>query len=238
MTTNLVRADGSGAMFDQIAKRYDLLNRLMSFGMDRGWRRQLIESMPSTGELLDVATGTADVGLALAKAHPNTTVVGLDPSTGMLAVGDKKIQAGALEDRVTLVVGDAQAMEFEDDRFSGCTIAFGIRNVPDRRLGLKEMVRVVKPGGVISILELSEPQGGFMAFMARMHVHHFVPLMGMLLSGKREYRYLQTSIAAFPPANAFKVMMEEAGLVDIEVRRLTFGVAHLYIARVPSNPAQ
>ncbi|MBV72172.1 MAG: bifunctional demethylmenaquinone methyltransferase/2-methoxy-6-polyprenyl-1,4-benzoquinol methylase UbiE [Myxococcales bacterium] len=232
MTTQMARADGSGAMFDQIAKRYDLLNRLMSFGMDRGWRKQLIESMPSDGELLDVATGTADVGLALARVHPQTTVVGLDPSQGMLDVGHTKIKSRKLGDRVTLVLGDAQAMDFETDRFSGCTIAFGIRNVPDRVKGLQEMARVVKPGGVVSILELSEPKGGLMSFMARLHVHHIVPMMGWILSGKKEYRYLQKSIAAFPPADDFAKMMTNAGLTDIKVIRLTFGVAHLYIGRV------
>ena len=232
MTTNMVRADGSGAMFDQIAKRYDLLNRIMSFGMDRGWRKQLIESMPNDGELLDVATGTADVGLALARVHPKTSIVGLDPSQGMLDVGQVKINARRLDERMTLILGDAQSMDFETNRFSGCTIAFGIRNVPDRRQGLREMVRVVKPGGVVSVLELSEPKGGLMAFFARLHVHHIVPMMGWILSGKKEYRYLQKSIAAFPPADEFAQMMASAGLTNIEVRRLTFGVAHLYIGQV------
>ena len=231
MTTQIVRADGSGAMFDQIAKRYDLLNRLMSFGMDRGWRRRLIDAMPSDGPILDVATGTADVALSLAKRHSKAKIIGLDPSRGMLDVGDQKIAKMKLSDRVSLVQGDAQDMTFDTNQFTGCTIAFGIRNVPDRLQGLKEMTRVVKPGGPIAILELSEPQGGFMAPFARLHVHHVVPLMGMILSGQKEYRYLQKSIEAFPTPDKFCEIMQNAGLVDIEAHRLTFGVAHLYIGR-------
>lgn len=233
MSTPVVRADGSGQMFDQIARRYDLLNRLMSFGLDRSWRRKLIQSMPSEGRLLDVATGTADVAIALADAHPQTSVIGLDPSTGMLSVGHEKLGRRALTERVELVTGDAQAMPFDDNHFAGTTIAFGIRNVPDRMQGLREMGRVTQTGGPVSILELSEPKGGLMAAMARIHVHHFVPLMGWLLSGQKEYRYLQSSIEAFPPAEDFAGMMEEAGYTDIAVTRLTFGTAHLYVGRAP-----
>ena len=132
-----------------------------------------------------------------------------------------------------VVEGDAQDMDFPDDHFSGCTIAFGIRNVPNRVKGLKEMARVTRPGGPIAILELSEPDGGLMGKMAGIHVHHIVPLMGTLLSGQKEYRYLQKSIAAFPPAEKFGQMMADAGLTDIQIHRLTFGTAHLYIGHAP-----
>ncbi len=233
MTTQLVQADGSGEMFDRIARRYDLLNRLMSFGLDRSWRRQLIESMPNEGRLLDVATGTADVALALARTHPQSQVTGLDPSTGMLAVGQDKITARGLQERVELIPGDAQSMPFPDNHFAGATIAFGIRNVPDRLQGLREMARVTETGGPVAILELSEPEGGLMAHLARIHVHHFVPLMGRILSGQKEYRYLQSSIAAFPPADQFAEVMAEAGLKDVTVSRMTFGTAHLYIGMAP-----
>lgn len=228
-----LRADGSGQMFNQIAKRYDLLNRLMSFGLDRGWRRRLINSMPSTGRILDVATGTADVALAIAKTHPQVHVTGLDPSVGMLDVGRIKVERRSMDPRVELIEGDAQDMTFDDNTFAGTTIAFGIRNVPDRLLGLKEMARVTQSGGPVSILELSEPKGGIMAALARIHVHFVVPWMGAIISGRKEYRYLQSSIEAFPPAEQFAEMMAEAGLTDIQVNRLTFGTAHLYIGRAP-----
>ncbi len=226
--TDLV-VNGSGTMFDRIAGRYDLLNRLMSFGVDRGWRRRLVRAMPDAGPLLDVATGTADVALSLAKAYPETHITGLDPSEGMLTVGRDKIGQRNLVERIELVQGDAQAMTFADDHFAGSCIAFGIRNVPDREAGLREMTRVTRPGGPVVILELSEPTGGPMAALARFHVHHIVPRLGALLSGDREYRYLQESIAAFPPADEFVALMTRAGLRDVVAHRLTFGTAHLYI---------
>jgi demethylmenaquinone methyltransferase/2-methoxy-6-polyprenyl-1,4-benzoquinol methylase len=222
---------GSGQMFDAIAPRYDLLNRIMSGGLDQGWRRRLVRLVeaPPGARLLDLATGTADVALALARAYPDATVVGSDPSEQMLAVGREKVTAHGLEARVGLEVGDAQALPFADASFDGVTIAFGIRNVPDRSLALREMRRVVRPGGRVCLLELGEPDGA----LARLHVHHIVPRLGALLSGSKEYRYLQTSIAAFPPAEAFCELMRSAGLVDVRAERLFMGAAHLYVGVVP-----
>lgn len=228
------RVDGSGAMFDRIADRYDMLNRIMSLGMDRGWRKQLVRSLDAGPDacFLDVATGTADVALALAKTYPTSTVVGLDASQGMIDVGRGKVTARALDDRIELLVGDAQAMPFETDRFHGACIAFGIRNVPDRALGISEMARVTRPGGKVSVLELGEPRQGFMAPLARFHVHTVVPRLGSLLSGSDEYDYLQRSIAAFPPADVFCELMRTAGLRDVTVKPFAFGAAHLYIGTV------
>lgn len=227
-------ADGSGLMFDQIARRYDLLNRVISLGLDQSWRTKLINALPREGELLDVATGTADVALSIAKRHPKTRVIGLDPSVGMLDVGRLKVGKRALTERVSLEVGDALAMSYEDDRFEGSCVAFGVRNFPDRLQGLKEMRRVTKPGGPVAILELSEPRGGLFAPFARLHVHHVVPWLGAILSGNKEYRYLQKSVAAFPPPEMFKGLMEEAGLTDVKVERMPFGVAHLYVGYATS----
>lgn len=220
-----MRADGSGAMFDRIAPRYDLLNRLMSLGLDRAWRRRLVAAMPERGPLLDVATGTADVALALAAARPGTHVTGLDPSAGMLAAGRRKAAARGLDARIHLVEGDALGLPFADDTFAGTSIAFGIRNVPDRARALREMARVTRPGGPVVLLELSEPDFA----PARFHVHHVIPRLGALISGAPEYRYLQASVAAFPSAPAFASMMVEAGLRDVETHRFAFGVAHLYV---------
>lgn len=230
--TRVGSADGSGQMFDRIASRYDLLNRIISFGIDRRWRAQLLAELgrgKTTGTFLDVATGTADVALAIASRWQESKVIGLDPSVGMLEVGRHKVSKKLLNGRVELVEGDAQQMTFEDNAFSGACISFGIRNVPDRLKGLREMCRVVEPGGKVVILELSEPPSGLMGFFAKLHVHHFVPWLGALLSGSSEYRYLQASIAAFPPPDAFADMMREAGLKDISSKRLTFGTAHLYV---------
>ena len=225
---------GSGQMFDRIARRYDLLNRLMSFGVDRRWRKRTVAALALTGpaRVLDVATGTGDLAIDIARRHRDATVVGVDPSVGMLEVGRRKIAARGLADRIELVEGDAQALAFPDDHFAGATIAFGIRNVPDRAAGLREMARVVRPGGRVCVLELGEPRGGVMAPLARFHVHVVVPRLGALLSGAREYRYLQSSIAAFPPAEEFAALMASCGLDIVEVRPLTFGVCHLYVGAV------
>lgn len=219
-------------MFDNIAGRYDLLNRLISLGIDQSWRRKTVASLalePSSG-VLDLATGTADLAIMIAKLHPGVEITGVDPSTNMLAVGQKKVERELLTERVRLLEGDAQALPFEDNSFDGTCIAFGIRNVPDRVQGLREMARVTRSGGRVAILELSEPRGSVMGALARFHVHTVVPWMGAILSGKKEYRYLQKSIAAFPPAEHFATTMDEAGLAVLEVVPLTFGVAHLYVA--------
>ncbi|MEZ4268433.1 MAG: bifunctional demethylmenaquinone methyltransferase/2-methoxy-6-polyprenyl-1,4-benzoquinol methylase UbiE [Myxococcota bacterium] len=232
---------GGGAMFDRIARRYDLMNRLLSFGLDKRWRRHLLDALGDVragDSVLDVATGTADVALAIAKRHPQSTVVGLDPSEGMLAVGREKIARGGLSERVRLVAGTGEALPFSDDEFAATTIAFGIRNVPDRPAALREFARVTRPGGHVVILELTEPREGLLAPLARFHVHRVVPLLGSLLSGAREYRYLQESIAAFPPPQDFVALMDDAGLERVELRRETLGTAHLYVGRVPKVPVK
>lgn len=230
--------DGSGEMFDAIADRYDLLNRVISLGIDQGWRRQTVRALElgAQGRVLDVATGTGDLALLIAKLHPGAAVEGLDPSVKMLEIGQAKVARAGLEARVHLGVGIAEALPFETASFDGLSIAFGIRNVPDRPRALAEMARVVRPGGRVAILELSEPRGGFLGPLARFHVHSVVPFLGGLLSGSKEYRYLQRSIAAFPPPEEFSRTMEASGLRVLEARALTFGVCHLYIAE-PGRPS-
>ncbi|MBC7171650.1 MAG: bifunctional demethylmenaquinone methyltransferase/2-methoxy-6-polyprenyl-1,4-benzoquinol methylase UbiE [Polyangiaceae bacterium] len=222
---------GSGRMFDSIAGRYDFLNRVLSLGIDQGWRRRTVKSLAlaSRGKVLDVATGTADLAILTARLEPGVTLVGLDPSVNMLAVGREKVAAAGLDQRIELIEGDAQALPFPDDTFDGATIAFGIRNVPDRARALRELARVVKPGGRVAVLELSEPRGILGPF-ARFHVHHVVPFLGGLLSGSKEYRYLQRSIAAFPAPDVFAETMRESGLDVLSVSPLTFGVCCLYVA--------
>lgn len=231
--------DGSGEMFDRIARRYDLLNRLTSLGIDQSWRRKTVRSLELNGpsRVLDLATGTADLALLIAKMSPETQVVGLDPSAEMLRVGQNKV-AQLKHSRVSLVQGDAQQLPFEDDSFDGITIAFGIRNVPDRAQALREMSRVCRRQGRVCILELSEPKRGLMASLARFHMHQVVPRLGALLSGAREYRYLPNSIAKFPPAEEFASLMSDSGLKVLKAEPLTFGVCHLYVAEPNKEPAQ
>jgi demethylmenaquinone methyltransferase/2-methoxy-6-polyprenyl-1,4-benzoquinol methylase len=180
--------------------------------------------------VLDHATGTADLALLIARLSPGVHVVGVDPSPEMLRVGRAKVTAAGLDERITLREGDAEDLVgLTTQSFDAVSMAFGIRNVPDRARALKELVRVTRPGGRIAILELSEPQGGLVGPLARLHVHRVVPWLGGLLSGSREYRYLQRSIAAFPPPSVFARLMEGSGMRIESVEPLTFGVCHLYV---------
>lgn len=227
---------GSGKMFDAIAARYDRLNRILSLGLDQRWRRATVEAMvlEPGARVLDLATGTGDLALAVAAGSTDTRIVGSDPSEKMLAIGDEKVAGAGLGQRVHLEVGDAQSIEHPDDSFDACCMAFGIRNVPDRKKALQEMARVVRPGGRIAILELAEPERGLLAYGARFYIRVVVPWIGAWLSGAKEYRYLQASIQAFPPPERFAGVMRSAGLEVLDVRPLTFGVVTLYVGRVPS----
>ena len=237
---------GSGAMFDRIARRYDFCNRVLSLGLDRGWRRRTVRAL-HLGErprVLDVATGTGDLAIDLARACPGATIVGLDPSTGMLDIAARKVARRGLGDRVSFIVGDAQHLPHRSCEMDAATIAFGIRNVPDRGAALRELARVVRPGGRIAILELGEPSGDaagdapalarftrrVLGGAARLHCRHVVPRLGALLSGAREYAYLQRSVAAFPPPAEFAALMERSGLHVVEVAPLMFGACTLYVA--------
>lgn len=226
---------GSGQMFDGIAARYDLVNRVISLGIDQSWRRRTVRSLQlgPGARVLDLATGTADLALLVATSEPSARVVGLDPSEKMLAIGRAKVEKAGLAERVELVTGDAEHLPFPDQSFDGVCIAFGIRNVPDRDRALREMTRVTRPGGRVAILELSEPRRGILGPLARFHVHTVVPYVGALLSGAPEYRYLQRSIAAFPPAEVFAERMRVAGLRIEAPDALTFGVCHLYVGERP-----
>jgi demethylmenaquinone methyltransferase/2-methoxy-6-polyprenyl-1,4-benzoquinol methylase len=223
-------------MFDRIARRYDLVNRILSLGIDQRWRARTVQALAlgPAAKVLDLATGTADLALHIAARHSDAHIVGVDPSQGMLEVGRRKVERAGLTDRVELCMGTAEQLPFEDSSFDGVCIAFGIRNVPDRSRGLREMARVTRPGGRIAILELSEPSG-VLGPVARFHVHTLVPWIGALLSGKREYRYLEQSIAAFPDAAVFARMMHASALEVLEVVPLTFGVCHLYVATPRSS---
>jgi len=223
---------GSGQMFDAIADKYDLVNRVISLGMDQGWRRRAVRSLHlgEQARVLDLATGTADLAILIANMAPTAHITGIDPSVGMLTVGRKKTKDAGLDDRIELREGDAQAIELPDRSVDAVTMAFGIRNVPDRPRALREMARVTRDRGRIAILELSEPRAGAMGALARFYVRGVVPRVGGTLSGKREYRYLQESIAAFPPPDQFADTMRAAGLAVLEVVPLLFGAAVLFVA--------
>lgn len=229
MTGDANATPGSGQMFDAIAPRYDLVNRLISLGRDQAWRRATVRALDlSPGAVvLDLATGTGDLALMIAREHPGVTVIGTDPSRGMLDLAVDKARARSAE--VSFAIGDAQAIDREDASVDAITMAFGIRNVPDRPRALREMARVLKPGGRAAILELGEPRSGALASLARLHIHTIVPRIGGLLSGAREYGYLQRSIAAFPPPEVFAAMMEEAGFTMRAIEPMTLGSVVLFV---------
>lgn len=227
---------GSGEMFDGIAPRYDLLNRVISMGMDRGWRRRTAAALglQAGDRVLDLATGTGDLAIAVARRWRSVEVIGVDPSPGMLELGAAKVARARLSGRIHLERGDAMALRFEDDHFAAVTIAFGLRNLPDRARGLAEMARVTRPGGRVAVLELNEPRGGWLAAPARFYVHRVVPRIGAMLSGAAAYRYLSTSVGAFPPPDEVTDMMRAAGLEPAAPRRLGFGACHLFVGAVPA----
>ncbi|KAJ8604535.1 hypothetical protein CTAYLR_000969 [Chrysophaeum taylorii] len=231
---------GSGSMFDRIATRYDLANRFMSLGLDRGWRRHMVEALDVTSRdrVLDLATGTADV--AILEGRRGARVLGVDPSERMLEVGRTKVAAEGLD--VVLVAGDATRLDtLEDNSFDKVSIAFGIRNIPDVPAALSEMARIAAPNATLAILEFCEPEGGiFLAPIARLFIRHVVPRLGALLSGAHwaEYRHLQTSIAKFPAPPRFAELVADAGLEVVSISYLAFGSVALYVATKNQQPVR
>ena len=221
------------AMFDEIAPRYDVLNRVLSFGVDVVWRRRavalLAEALRARPErLLDVATGTADLAIEALSLGPRE-VVGVDISAGMLDGGRDKLRQRGLADRVTLVQGDAADLPFEDDAFDGAFVAFGVRNFEDLGAGLAGIRRVLRPSAPLVVLETSQPTAFPFKQGYRVYARYVMPRVGRALSGNAEaYEYLPESARAFPFGEAFLREMQAAGFSDCVARPQTFGVASLY----------
>lgn len=226
-------APGSGAMFDRIARRYDLLNRLISLGLDRRWRRAAVDALDlGAGErrVLDVATGTGDLAIEILARHPGVEVTGLDPSSEMLERAVTKVARKQLDARFAPAIGVAESLPYPGGSFAAVTIGFGLRNVSDRGAALAEMMRVLEPGGRLAILELTEPRGPRWAALARFHIHHVIPRVGALLSGAREYRYLPDSIARFAAPSVIAAELREAGASRVWIEPMCFGAVHLFVA--------
>jgi demethylmenaquinone methyltransferase/2-methoxy-6-polyprenyl-1,4-benzoquinol methylase len=221
-------------MFDDIAPTYDALNHLLSLGIDRGWRRRVVgmAAADSPHRVLDVATGTGDLAIALARKMPSASVVGVDISEGMLALGREKVARRGLDERVELQSGDAERLVFVGGEFDCVTVAFGVRNFGDIPRGLAEMQRVLRLGGRCFVLEFSEPRVPVFGWVYRLYFHRVLPLLGRLVSGDGgAYNYLPRSVGAFPSPERFSEMLREAGFGEIRTRRLTLGVAYIYEAR-------
>lgn len=226
-------------MFDRIAPRYDLLNRLLSFRQDVGWRNKVAEFLgPSSAQhLLDLATGTGDQLLALFSKNARIqTAVGIDMAEKMLEKGREKIQAKNLSDRITLQLGDATAIPCEDNQFDAVTLSFGIRNVSNVGQALKEIYRVLKPQGRALILEFSLPKNPMIRPFYLFYLRHLLPKIGGRISGDPEaYRYLNQTIETFPYGPAFCNILSKAGFVSVEHHPLTLGVATLYQGDKPAS---
>ncbi|SDE53682.1 bifunctional demethylmenaquinone methyltransferase/2-methoxy-6-polyprenyl-1,4-benzoquinol methylase UbiE [Riemerella columbipharyngis] len=218
-------------MFDNIAPKYDMLNHLFSMKIDTLWRKNLVKWMEQDHpkEILDVATGTGDLALALCKGL-KTKVVGLDLSKKMLDIGVEKVKKQKLEDSITMIKGDAENLSFEDNRFDAVSSAFGVRNFEDLEKGLSELRRVVKPGGSVYILEFSKVEGILSPFYM-FYFKNILPAIGRAVSkDSRAYTYLPDSVNAFPYGEGFKEILLSLGFKKVEYKKQSFGIATIYKA--------
>lgn len=217
-------------MFDAISKRYDFLNRSLSFGIDVYWRKKMVAKLfkDEPASILDIATGTADVAISLRKLNPEK-IVGLDLSEKMLEVGREKISKRNLSGLIQLVKGDSEQLPYADNTFDAVTVAFGVRNFENLLRGLQEMHRVVKPEGKVVILEFSRPRFFPVKQLYEFYFKYFCPWWGKLVSKDRAaYTYLYDSVKAFPEGDDFLKIAKEAGYSDGKAERLTFGIVSLY----------
>ncbi|MDE6135833.1 MAG: bifunctional demethylmenaquinone methyltransferase/2-methoxy-6-polyprenyl-1,4-benzoquinol methylase UbiE [Muribaculaceae bacterium] len=222
------------SMFDAIAPAYDFMNRAMTFGLDRLWLRRLIAVARSAAptDIIDLATGTGDVALALARALPQTHLTGLDLSEGMLEKARQKSAAAALDKRITFVCGDCLDTRLPDACADLITIAYGVRNFADIAAGYREMHRLLRPGGTLAVLELSRPVSPLVTPFYNAYTRLLIPAAGRIMSHDcRAYSYLPESIAAAPQRQAMTAIMAAAGFRDTTFRAMTMGVCTLYTAR-------
>lgn len=221
------------AMFDRISPKYDALNHLLSLNIDKVWRRktarEVAKCQPRT--ILDLATGTADLAIAMAKRNPQAHIVGMDISEKMLEIGKTKIASQGHENQIELHLGDAADLPFENQSFDAVTVAFGVRNFEDLDKGLSEISRVLKPNGQAVILEFSMPERFPVKQVYRLYFRHILPKIGQVVSKDASaYSYLPASVERFPKPKDFQQMLVNHGLTHCDARKLSFGIAMLYTA--------
>ncbi len=218
-------------MFNQIAFRYDFLNRFLSGGIDIYWRKKAISELRTLKpkKVLDVATGTADVALMTMKYLTPEKIIGIDISTGMLELGRKKIAKALLNDRIELLEGDSETINFPDNTFDAVTVAFGVRNFEHLHKGISEMLRVLKPGGKLVVLEFSRPKSKGFKGLYKIYMNLVAPGIGKMVSKNRvAYQYLNDSVQAFPEGNDFLKILQETGFTNTYLKTLSLGICTIY----------
>ncbi len=218
-------------MFNNIARKYDLLNHLLSMGIDKLWRKRAVKLLKpiEPRQMLDIATGTGDFALACLKLNPDK-VTGIDISTEMLAVGREKIAKKNLQNKIELFEGDSENIQFDDNSFDAITVAFGVRNFENLEKGLREMNRVVRPGGKVVILEFSKPAKFPIKQFYNFYFFKILPFWGRMVSkDSSAYTYLPESVGAFPDGENFLKIYRSCGFADTEQIKLSFGIASIYV---------
>jgi demethylmenaquinone methyltransferase/2-methoxy-6-polyprenyl-1,4-benzoquinol methylase len=218
-------------MFDQIAFRYDFLNRFLSGGIDLYWRKKAITELKDIApkQVLDVATGTGDVAIMTYKILKPEKIIGIDISAGMLGFGKEKVAKLLLNDNIELVLGDSEAINFAEGSFDAITVAFGVRNFENLEKGLEEMYRVLKPGGKTVILEFSKPRKTWFKGMYNLYMKFIAPKAGEWLSKNKDaYQYLNDSVKAFPEGDDFLQILNKAGFSNTYLKRLSLGICTIY----------
>jgi demethylmenaquinone methyltransferase/2-methoxy-6-polyprenyl-1,4-benzoquinol methylase len=232
-SSGLSKKEQVAEMFDGIAGHYDFLNHFLSMGIDKGWRKKAIREVAAIQprQILDVATGTGDLAIAAAKAIPEATITGVDISEGMLEVGRKKLKELSLDQQISLHTGDSEALPFDANTFDAVTCAYGVRNFEHLEAGLRDMHRVLRPGGKIAILEFSHPKKFPVKQFYRFYFRFILPLLGKIVSRhSRAYTYLPESVMAFPEGKVFCDTLTRCGYQQAQARPLTFGITTLYTA--------
>jgi demethylmenaquinone methyltransferase/2-methoxy-6-polyprenyl-1,4-benzoquinol methylase len=220
-------------MFDSIAPRYDLLNRVLSLGLDQRWRQRAVSELQLRDgvRILDLCTGTADLALAILARQPGASVVGVDFAGAMLTRGLEKVRAAGLEPRIHLVRGDATRIPLGDGTGDGATIGFGIRNVAEPERALAELSRVLRPGARLAILEFGQPRIPGIRTLYSWYFRYVLPAIGRTVSHHQSaYSYLPASVGTFPPPHEFLRTIERHGFVDVRAVPLTVGIVYLYVA--------
>ncbi len=219
-------------MFNDIAPKYDLLNHVLSMGIDILWRKKVRRLLATIQpkRILDIATGTGDLAIELAKLNPEE-IIGADIAVDMLKIGEDKVKAKKLDGIIKMEPGDSENLRFEDNYFDAVTVAFGVRNYENLLKGLTEMNRVMRPGGLVAILEFSKPHGFPFRNIYNFYFKNILPGVGRMVSKNDEaYTYLPESVQKFPENKDFMEVMKQAGYSNINQQRLTFGIATLYSA--------